>query len=72
MAGTLRHAMNQQLSPEMAQALLDLLKVIDGDSATHPDWVDAVCTAREKLPPATTEVLASHAAVAIAGNTSQE
>jgi hypothetical protein len=48
-----------QISPEMAQALIKLLTTIDEGNDKHPDWIDAVCTAREALPPDTVTVLAS-------------
>lgn len=49
-----------QITPRMAQALIQLLAAIDKD---HPkDFIDEVCTAREVLPAGTSEALAGIAA----------
>lgn len=49
----------KHITPEMAQALVSLLEVIDSNTDKYPDWVDAVCTAREQLPESTLETLKS-------------
>jgi hypothetical protein len=43
--------------PQMAEAILKMLATIDGTSDQHPDWIEAVCAAREALPAGTTEAL---------------
>lgn len=50
-----------QITPRIAAALTHLIAVIDGDSKPHPDWVDAVCTARAALPTETVKALESAA-----------
>lgn len=45
------------INPKIASALIALLETIDGDNTQHPDWIDAVCTAREQLPEDTLEAL---------------
>lgn len=47
----------RHISNEMAQALISLIEVIDSNNDKYPDWIDAVCTAREKLPETTLEAL---------------
>lgn len=49
----------KQIPPEMAKALISLLEVIDSNNDKYPDWIDAVCSAREKLPESTFEALKS-------------
>lgn len=49
----------KHITPEMAEALFSLLEVIDSNTDKYPDWIDAVCTAREKLPASTLEALKS-------------
>ena len=49
----------KQIPPEMAKALISLLEVIDSNTDKYPDWIDAVCTAREQLPESTLEALKS-------------
>lgn len=49
----------QQITPAMAQGLIKLLETINSNSDKHPDWIDAVCTAYESMPPGTVEALAS-------------
>lgn len=49
----------KQIPPEMAKALISLLEVIDSNNDKYPDWIDAVCSAREKLPESTLEALKS-------------
>ena len=46
------------LTDTQVAGLKNLLKTIDENNDTHPDWVDAVCTARELLPDGTLEALA--------------
>lgn len=53
----------KHIPPEMAKALISLLEVIDANNEKYPDWVDAVCTAREQLPESTIEALKSCAAM---------
>lgn len=46
------------MTPEMAKALLALVRKVDENhSETNPDWCDSVCTAREALPDGTLEAL---------------
>lgn len=52
-----------QITPEMAQGLIKLLETIKSNSDKYPDWIDAVCTAQENLPPGTDNALASMAAI---------
>ncbi|MNC63167.1 hypothetical protein D3C75_1132670 [compost metagenome] len=52
-----------QITPEMAQGLIKLLETIKSNSDQHPDWIDAVCTAQEALPPGTENALASIAPI---------
>ena len=56
-AGYFMLATKSQLYKSMAQGLINLLATVDGNNDQHPDWVDAVCKAREALPPETAEIL---------------
>jgi hypothetical protein len=57
-----------QLTPEIAEGLRKLLKVIASNTDKYPDWIDAVCTAAEALPHGTTEALA-HASAGVSTDT---
>lgn len=45
------------ITHDMAQQLINLLDTIDAGTDQHPDWIDAVCTAREQLQAGTVEAL---------------
>lgn len=49
-----------QITPRMAQALIQLLAAIDNDHAK--DFIDEVCTVRDSLPAGTSEALEGIAA----------
>ncbi|WP_131815897.1 MULTISPECIES: hypothetical protein [Pseudomonas] len=53
-----------QITPAMAEGLIKLLDTIKSNTDKFPDWIDAVCTAQETLPPGTESALASLVAIA--------
>lgn len=59
----------KNITPAMAKALVELLEIIDSNSDKYPDWINAVCTAAETLPPGTAEALATEASVLAASST---
>lgn len=61
-AGAVAEVEAQALTPVMAQSIIELLTTIGENSDRHPDWIDAVCSASEKLPPGTIESLKGLAA----------